>query len=322
MGIFDARNFYHPFEYNEAYDFWHKQQKMFWLVDEISLVSDVADWNARLTEKDRQLIGSVLKGFTQVETIVNNYWLTVASWFKKPEIVMAATAMANSEGWHQDAYSKLQITLGDSDFQSYMNDPEVANKINALVLKTKTLEDKALSLAVFSGFMEGVSLYSQFAILLNFSRFNLIKGIGQIISFSIRDESHHASFGAWLFNKIREENPQIWTDDLKKSIYEAARNIVKLEDDFIDYAFANSINGIRDISPHALKQYIRLRANVRLTDLGLKTNWKNIDMAAAKSIVDWLEPMTALGHIEHHDFFAVNGTSYTSAVSFKDIFTE
>lgn len=215
MGIFDPRNFYHPFEYEEAYEFWHKQQKMFWLVDEISLVADVVDWNNKLDEKDKNLIGSVLKGFTQVETIVNNYWLSVASWFKKPELVMGATAMANSESWHQDAYSKLQITLGDNDFKSYLNNPEISNKINSLVLRQNTIEEKALSLAIFSGFIEGVSLYSQFAVLLNFSRFSLMKGIGQIISFSIRDESHHANFGAWLFKKIAEEYPHIWTDEFK-----------------------------------------------------------------------------------------------------------
>lgn len=318
--ILQPRNYYYPFTYPTAFDFWHKQQKMFWLVDEISLYGDVEDWRHRLTLEDKNLISAVLKGFTQVETIVNNYWLTVASWFPHPEITMAATAMANSEGWHQDAYSKLQITLGDSDFKAYLHNEEVANKINSLILKQKTIEDKALSLAIFSGFTEGVSLFSQFAILLNFSRFGLMKGLGQIISFSIRDETHHANFGAWLFNTLKHEYPEFWVDDFKKHIYEAARHTVQLEDAFIDYAFNYSSNAVRDLTPTQLRQYIRLRTNTRLNDLGLKTNWKNLDNEAIKDFMAWFTPMTALGHLEHHDFFSVQGTAYSSGVSFKNIF--
>lgn len=321
MSIFDCRDYYYPFEYDEAFNFWHKQQKMFWIVDEISLYADVEDWKNRLSAVDRKLISNVLKGFTQVETIVNNYWLQVASWFKKPELVMAATAMANSEGWHQDAYSKLQITLGDNDFKSYMSDPEVANKINALIVKQDTLEDKALSLAVFSGFVEGVSLFSQFAILLNFSRFGLMKGLGQIISFSIRDESNHAAFGIWLFNQIKKEyGGDFWVDDFKRKIYDAARLIVALEDDFINFAFNHSTSAVRDLTQHQVKQYIRMRANTRLNDLGLKTNWKNIDHEAVNNFISWFDPMTSLGHIEHHDFFSVQGTSYSNGISFQSIF--
>lgn len=319
--LLDKRVFYYPFEYNEAYLFWHTQQKMFWLVDEISLFADISDWQNNLTEEDRRIISSVLKGFTQIETVVNNYWLTVSSWFSKPEIVMAATAMANAEGWHQDAYSKLQITLGMDDFKSYLNHKETSDKINSLILRHGSLEEKALSLAIFSGFTEGVSLFSQFAILLNFSRFGVMKGLGQIISFSIRDESHHANFGVWLFNKLKEEyGHTFWTDAFKKQIYDAARETVKLEDNFIEFVFSNNNNAVRGITQHQIKQYIRMRANTKLNDLGLKTNWKNLDQQAIKDFLSWFDPLTSLGHLEQHDFFAMNGTAYTSGVSFQNIF--
>lgn len=319
MGLLDPRPYYYPFEYPEAIEeFWRPQQRAFWIVDEINLSGDISDWNMRLTDSEKQLIEATLKGFTQVEVVVQNYWNSVSTWFKKAEISMAAQVMANMETIHQDSYSKFQISLGMNNFDAFLQDPVAKAKIDNLILNSKTLRDKALSLAVFSGFAEGVSLFSSFAILLNFSRFNVMKGLGQIIAFSIRDESTHANFGAWLFNKLREEyGSQFFDDTFKKQVYEAARAAIKLEDDYIDMAFGQT-DTIKGLSAFQLKQYIRFRANTRLQDLGLKSNWKNIDMGAVRAVTSWFEPMAFL--TESHDFFAVQGTSYSRGVTFDNIF--
>jgi ribonucleoside-diphosphate reductase beta chain len=318
MGLLDSRAHYFPFEYQQAYDFWKMQQKAFWIVDEINLSQDISNWNNELSNSEKKLIESTLKGFTQVEVVVQNYWNAVSTWFPKAEVSMAAQVMANMETIHQDAYSKFQISLGMNNFDAFLQDPAAKAKIENLVLNQKTLRDKALSLAVFSGFAEGVSLFSSFAILLNFSRHNTLKGLGQIIAFSIRDESLHANYGAWLFNTLKSEyGKSFWDDEFKKSVYEAARASVKLEDDYIDMAFGTS-DTIKGLTVHQLKQYIRYRANTRLQDLGLKNNWKNIDNEAVREVTSWFDPMAFLGASELHDFFSMMGSAYSRGVQFED----
>jgi ribonucleoside-diphosphate reductase beta chain len=190
-------------------------------------------------------------------------------------------------------------------------------KIDRLInTRGKTRKDIALSLAVFSAFNEGVSLFSSFAILLNFKRFNKLKGVGTIIEWSIRDESLHSEAGCWLFNTFVSEYPEIWNDELKKELYDAARLTIQLEDDYIDRAF--SFGEIEGIDAYSLKQYMRLRCNTKLNDIGLKKNWKNIDMEAAKSITSWFDLMAA-GE-QFTDFFSTKPTNYSkSVISFDKI---
>jgi ribonucleoside-diphosphate reductase beta chain len=160
---------------------------------------------------------------------------------------------------------------------------------------------------VFSGFTEGVSLFSSFAVLMNFSRFNKLKGVANIVSWSVRDEVLHSDAGCWLFRTLMSEHPEIWTDEFKKTIYQAARDIIDLEDDYIDAVFEDA--EIQGISSKQLKAYIRYRANTKLQDLGLKTNWKNIDMDSVKAITGWFDVLSS-GN-EHSDFFALKSTAYS-----------
>lgn len=313
--LLDKRNVYYPFEYPKAMEFWLKQQQAFWLPDEINLSGDIIDWEHRLTASEKQLIEQTLKGFTQAEILIENYWNSVGKWFPKPEIASMASAMANMETIHAKAYSHLQITLGMNNFDAFMQDAAARNKLDNLIVRQKTIEDKAMSLAVFSGFAEGVSLFSSFAILMNYSRFNKLKGIGQIVAFSSRDESLHSEAGCWLFRQlVSEHGKDFWVDDFKKEIYEAARVAVKLEDDFIDRAF--DMGAVEGLNPKSLKEYIRFRANTKLNDLGLKTNWKNLDKAAIHSVVEWFEVLSS--GVEHGDFFAVQVSAYSKGVSFDD----
>src|ERR1700743_2252995 len=160
-------------------------------------------------------------------------------------------------------------------------------------------KEKKRSLAIFSAFNEGVNLFASFAVLLNFSRFNKLKGVGQIIAFSIKDESLHSEAGCWLFRTLISEFPEIWTDELKKEIYEAARITVELEDTFIDQAF--SFGEIEKISAKEMKNFIRHRANTKLEDLGLKKNWKNIDKDLLEKM-NWFDILSS-GNSQT-DFFA------------------
>lgn len=321
MGLLDARVAMLPSEYPQADIYWEKQQRSHWLHWEVNMNSDVNDWHFHLTPAEKNVIGHILKGFAATEIFIQDFWSNkVANWMKKPEIQAMANTFAAFETIHAKGYIFLNQTLGLEDFEAFLSDESTKAKIDRLInTKGKTKQDIAKALAVFSAFNEGVNLFSSFAILLNFSRFNKLKGVGQIIAWSVRDESLHSEAGCWLFRVFISECPEIWTDEFKKELYDAARLTVKLEDDYIDKAF--EMGDIEGISAYDLKQYIRFRANCKLGDINLKTNWRNLDMDAVKRITSWFEPMTS--GVEMADFFAGRVSEYSKAsISFDKIWED
>ncbi len=320
MGLLDLRLVYAPFEYQTAYDYWERQQQAHWLHSEISMASDINDWKLILDEKEKNVIGSVLKGFTQAEIIIEDYWSNkVANWFKKAEIQIMANTFASFESIHAVSYAYLNQSLGLEDYAAFLHEPTAKAKVDRLInVKGKSKEEIAKSLAIFSAFNEGVSLFSSFAILMNFSRFNKMKGLGQIIAFSIRDESLHSEAGCWLFRTFISEYPKIWTDELKQELYDAARLTVQLEDEFIDKCF--ELGDIDGLSQEDLKNYIRYRTNTKLQDIGLKSNWKNINKDSIDKMM-WFDILSS--GVEHQDFFAGRVSTYSKAnINWDNIFED
>jgi len=308
MTLLTPRASYAPFEYQQAYKYWELQQQSHWLHFEVSLASDINDWKLNLSETEKNVIGHILKGFTQSEVFIQEYWGSMVSkWFKKPEIQMMAATFSAFESIHAVSYAYLNQSLGLEDFDAFLHEPTAKAKIDRLILtKGKTKEEIAKSLAIFSAFNEGVNLFSSFAILLNFSRFNKLKGVGQIIAFSIKDESLHSEAGCWLFRTLVQEYPEIWNDDLKQQIYEAARLTVDLEDAFITKAFEHG--NVEGITEHDLKNFIRFRANTKLEDLGLKKNWKNIDKDSLDRM-EWFDVLSS--GLSMQDFFSGRVSDYS-----------
>jgi len=320
MSILTPRATYAPFEYEQAYKYWELQQQSHWLHFEIAMAGDINDWKLNLTHVEKELVGHILKGFTQSEVFIQEYWSQmVCKWFKKPEIQMMASAFASMESIHAVAYAYLNQSLGLEDFSAFLHEPTAKAKIDRLIeTKGKNKQEIARSLAIFSGFNEGVNLFSSFAILLNFSRFNKMKGLGQIIAFSIKDESLHSDAGCWLFRTLISEFPEIWTDELKKEIYEAARVTVQLEDAFIDKAFC--LGEVEGLDAKDMKNFIRHRCNTKLQDLGLKSNWKNLDQNALKRMA-WFDVLSA--GISHADFFAQRVSDYSKgSIDFTKIWDD
>lgn len=316
--LLESRIEYKPFRYQKCYEYWLAQQQAHWLPTEVQMSSDLADWSERLTEQERRVIGGILKGFIQTELVVNDYWTRkVAAWFPHPEISMMCSAFGSFESIHGIGYAYLNDSLGIFDYDAFLKEPAAKAKIDRLVdTPSKTKEDIAKSLAIFSAFTEGVSLFSSFAALFNFSRFNKLKGVGQIITWSCRDEALHSEAGCYLFREFVKEYPEVWTDEVKKTIYDAARTTIELEDNFIDTVFEG--NEVEGISSKDLKNFIRHRANTKLGELGLKMNWKNIDKEAIERMA-WFDAMT--NGVEHTDFFAQRVTSYSKGhIDFSKIF--
>jgi ribonucleoside-diphosphate reductase beta chain len=320
MSLFTPRPTYGPFEYQQAYTYCINQMSAHWIPFEVQMNGDINDYKLKLSDIEKNVIGNVLKGFTQTEIFIQEYWSNkVSKWFKKPEIQMMSATFSSFESIHAIGYSYLEESLGLQNYEGFLHEPTAKAKIDRLMeVKGKTKEEIAKSLAIFSAFNEGVNLFSSFAILMSFSKRNLLKGVGKIVEWSIKDESLHSTAGCWLFRTLVEEFPEILTDEFKKDIYDAARLTVQLEDAFIDKAF--ELGPLPDLDPKDIKNYIRFRANTKLQDLGFKKNWKSIDQESLKKL-EWFDVLASGTVLQ--DFFAGKETSYSKAtVDFSDIWSQ
>jgi ribonucleoside-diphosphate reductase beta chain len=313
LNLLHERIIYKPFEYPQAYEYWLNQQQAHWLHTEIPMMSDLNDWNSNLNKTEKNIIGSILKGFAQTETIVNDYWSgLVTKWFRKPEVIMMATTFGAFETIHAEAYSLLNETLGLDNFSEFLEDEATMAKIENLMLVRdsfngeKNVPEIAKSLAIFSAFTEGVNLFSSFAILLSFKMRNKLKGVGQIVEWSIRDESMHSEAGCWLFRTLIEENPYLKTKELETAINEAALLSLKLELDFIDKVF--ELGDLEGCSKYDLQNFIKNRVNTKLGDLGYGPIITDIDLTAVERM-KWFDHLSA--GKQHTDFFANRVTNYS-----------
>jgi len=310
--ITEPRNFYKPFEYQTAFDFYKDQHRAHWLADEVPLASDLNDWKLKLNESEKNLIGNILKSFAQTEVHVNDYWSTkVSLWFPKPEIQAMARVFADFESIHAEAYARLNEELGLDNFQAFLEDEEAKAKIDRLVeTPGETLHEKALSLAIFSAFTEGVNLFSSFAVLMSFQLRNLMKGTGQIVEWSVRDESLHSKAGCWIFRTLVSENPELDNSEMMKRIYGACETSVNLEFNFIDKAF--EMGDIEGLSKEQLKNFIKARANEKLNELGYSPLYNDVEPNMLRQM-EWFNHLTS--GKTHQDFFANRVTDYSKSTA-------
>ena len=241
MSLLDANPVYKPFRYPWAYDAWLTQQRIHWLPEEVPLADDVKDWQAKITDVEKNLLTQIFRFFTQSDIEVNNcYMKHYANVFKPTEVQMMLAAFSNMETIHISAYSHLLDTIGmpESEYSAFLRYKEMKDKFDFMQrFNTSTVHNTAMTLAVFGAFTEGLQLFASFAMLLNFPRFNKMKGMGQIVSWSVRDESLHCDCIIKLFRTLVSENPEIWTEEFQRELYTTCEHIVEHEDAFIDLAF-------------------------------------------------------------------------------------
>ena len=310
MSLLDADPIYKPFRYPWAYDAWLQQQRIHWLPEEVPLADDVKDWHQKLSESERNLLTQIFRFFTQADVEVNNcYMRHYSRVFKPTEIQMMLAAFSNMETVHISAYSHLLDTLGmpEAEYHAFLKYKEMKDKYDFMQQwGVETKPDIAKTLAVFGAFTEGLQLFASFAMLLNFPRFNKMKGMGQIVTWSIRDETLHTNSILKLFQTFRSENPEIWTDELQRDIYKACSTIVDHEDAFIDLAF--EMGAVEGLDGGSVKQYIRYIADHRLMQIGLQPIFH-----VEKNPLTWLDEI--LNGVEHTNFFENRATEYSRAAT-------
>ncbi len=303
---------YKPFRYPWAYEFWRRQQQVHWMPEEVPLGEDCKDWAIRLTDKERNLLTQIFRFFTQSDIEVGaNYMENYMPLFKPVEVRMMLAAFSNIETVHIAAYALLLETIGmpDSEFSAFMEYEQMAAKHDYLgKFGVDTEADILTSMAVFGGFTEGLQLFASFAMLMNFPRFNKMKGMGQIVSWSVRDESLHCEGMIKLFHTYAQETGAL-TPAIADNIADCCQTVVKLEDKFIDLAFeAGEVEGM---TPADIKSYIRYIADWRMGQLGLKPIY-----GLEKHPLPWLTEI--LNGVEHANFFEARATEYSKGATKGD----
>ena len=303
----DERNYFKPFNYAWAYDAWLKHEQSHWLHTEVPMMEDVKDWKKKLTTEEKTFLTNIFRFFTQGDIdvaggYVNNY----LPYFPQPEVRMMLLGFAAREALHIAAYSHLIETLGlpETTYNEFLEYAEMREKHDYVLdisLKNSTKENTAAHIAVFSAFTEGMQLFSSFIMLLNFPRMGKMRGMGQIVTWSIVDETQHAENMIKLFRTYIEENKEIWNDELKGKIYTIAERMVELEDKFIELSF--SLGGIEGLTQEEVKKYIRYIADRRLISLGLKGVFK-----VKRNPLPWVEEM--INAPTHTNFFENRATDY------------
>ena len=294
--------------YPWAVDFAVSHEKVHWGEWEAKLADDVTQWKSKkLSDVERNHITQILRLFTQSDVAVGtNYLEAYIPKFKNNEIRAMLTSFANREFIHQRAYALLNDTLGfpEEEFSAFTEITQMQDKLDFMAdidVHTTVGLAQAIARSVLN---EGMSLFSAFAMLLNYQRFGKMKGMCEIVEWSVRDESMHCEGMTKLFREYCDEHPKIVTDQFKQSIYQMFRDAVDIEDKVIDLAF--DLGEVEGLTKEEVKTYIRYIADRRLIQLGLKGNWDQRD-----NPLPWLEWVIAGDSFKN--FFEGVVTDYNAA---------
>ncbi|MBX2924224.1 MAG: ribonucleotide-diphosphate reductase subunit beta [Chitinophagaceae bacterium] len=324
MGLFDKRVQYKPFEYPEILKFSEAINKSFWVHSEVDFTADVQDFHAHLTAAEQNAIKNSLLSIAQIEVAVKSFWGNLYNHFPKPELNGLGATFAECEFRHSEAYSRLLEVLGyNNQFESLVEVPVVKERIQYLssALQNARSSDKkeyTVSLILFSLLIENVSLFSQFAIILAFTRFKgLMKNVSNIIAWTSVDEQIHANAGIFLINKLKEEYPGIFTEETAEQVRSVVKQSIATESRMLDWIFG--AGEIDIINKHNLTNFMKYRADESLKQIGMEPVF-NVS-AKDNAPMLWFEEEVFSNSLD--DFFAKRPVEYTKfdkSISAHDLF--
>lgn len=324
MGIFDKRVAFKPYEYPEIMAYREAIKHSRWDVEEFNFDSDAYDFNHKLTKPEMEAIKRTLLAISQIEVSVKTFWSKLGEHIPKPEFNSVGITFAENEVVHSEAYSKLLEVLGmNSEFDLLLQNPVIGGRVDYLTKYLKNSGDNAkqvytLNLALFSMFIENVSLFSQFAIIKSFiKKKNLLKEVDTVIEATLKEELIHAQLGMHVINLIKKEYPEWFDQDFYDKINRACKKAFDAEVKIIDWIFEEG--EIDSISKEAVIEFIKSRFNESLVSIGGKPLF-TIDEDILSELYWMVEAI--YGYVRN-DFFNTQGTNYTKfqkAVTSKDLF--
>lgn len=324
MSIFDKRVNYKPFEYPEVMTFIEAINKSFWVHSEVDFTADTQDFHSHLTPSERNAVKNSLLAIAQIEVAVKSFWGNLYNHLPKPELNGLGSTFAECEFRHSEAYSRLLEVLGyNNEFEHLIEVPVIKERIEYLGealsnIKSADKKEYTMSLILFSILIENVSLFSQFAIILSFTRFKgLMKNVSNIIAWTSVDEQIHANAGIYLVNKIREEFPEMFNEETQQEIVTLVKKSIDIETKIVDWIFSQGEIDI--INKNDLITFMKYRVDDSMKKIGMPTLY-NISAEDYKPMV-WFEEEVFANSLD--DFFAKRPVDYTKhdkSISAIDLF--
>jgi ribonucleoside-diphosphate reductase beta chain len=324
MGLFDKRVNYKPFEYPEVLQFTSAINKSFWVHSEVDFTADTQDFHSHLTPAERNAVKRALLAIAQIEVAVKSFWGNLYNHLPKPELNGLGSTFAECEFRHSEAYSRLVEVLGYNDeFEKLIQVPVIKERIDYLsnVLKNTKSNDKqeySIALILFTILIENVSLFSQFAIILSFTRFKgWMKNVSNIIAWTSVDEQIHANAGIYLINKIREEYPEVLNEATLSRITDMVKESIAIEEQILDWIFEEGDVDI--LNKKDLSNFIKFRVDESLNKIGLPSQY--FISAEQYRPMRWFEEEVFANSLD--DFFAKRPVDYTKhdkSITADDLF--
>jgi len=322
--IFKRRVNLKPYEYPHLIEYKEAVQHSYWLHSEFNYTSDIQDFKVGVTDAERNAIKNAMLAIAQVEVAVKTFWGDLYHRLPKPEIGSVGYTFAESEVRHQDAYAHLLEILGmNSEFENIKNIPELYQRVDyltkgAALARTGSDRDYALSILLFSLFIEHVSLFSQFLIIMSFNKYrNIFKGVSNVIEATSKEEQIHGLFGIELINIIREEKPEWFDANLERAVAEACKEAYRSEEIVIDWIYEA---GDLDFLPKAtVKEFVKNRLNNSLASIGYEPIFEVDDAVVEQT--DWFDDEIVA--TKHVDFFvkrSINYSKRTRSITGDDLF--
>lgn len=322
--IFEPRLNLKPYEYPELLDYKDSIYHSFWLHTEFNYTSDIHDFHTNTTEAERNAIKNSMLAIAQVEVAVKDFWGDLRHRMPKPELASVGYAFANNEVIHHDAYAHLLEILGlNKEFEKIQDIPELYQRIeyleaNKKFMKSGSKRDFTIALILFSLFIEHVSLFSQFVVIMSFNKHkNLFKGMSNAIEATSKEEQIHGQFGIELANLIRKENPEWFDEDMEELILDEARHAWESEQQVIDWIYEK---GDLDFMPkESVKEFIKHRLNNSLEDIGYERIFEENEELLEGT--EWfMDEVIATKMTDFFDKRSINYTKKSRSVSADDLF--
>ncbi|MCE2789195.1 MAG: ribonucleotide-diphosphate reductase subunit beta [Saprospiraceae bacterium] len=324
MGIFDKRVNYKPFEYPEVLKFTSAMNNSFWVHSEVDFTADVQDFHSYLHDVDRQVVKKALLAIAQIEVAVKTFWGNLYLHLPKPEFNGLGSTFAECEFRHSEAYSRLLEVLGYNDeFENLMTIPVIRKRVeylSSVLSKSKSDNRKEYlhSLILFTILIENVSLFSQFAIILSFTRFRgVMKNVSNIIAWTSVDEQLHANAGIYIVNKIREEYPELFDEENISYINQIVKESLDIEAEILDWIFEEG--EIQNLNRHDLLNFMKYRVDESMERIKLDKIFHITDAQYQPMI--WFEEEVFANSLD--DFFAKRPVEYTKhdkSITADDLF--
>jgi ribonucleoside-diphosphate reductase beta chain len=325
MNIFEPRKAYKPFDYPEVMTFVDAINKSFWVHSEVDFTADIQDFNVNLSYEEQQIVTRSLLAIAQIEVAVKTFWGNLYSQLPKPEFNGLGSTFAECEFRHSEAYSRLIEVLGKtSEFDTLLEVPVINTRLDYLqkclqYAKSDNKNEFIHSLIMFTILIENVSLFSQFATILSFTKFKgYLKNVANIIAWTSVDEQIHANAGIWIVKQIIKEQPNLVSHDDIANILLLVKESIAVESNILDWVFEDAISDT--INKEDLLAYMKSRINLSLKELSMPVAF-NTDETKNASNLFWFEEEVFANSLD--DFFAKRPTEYTKhdkSITANDLF--